>query len=183
MRSRCHRRRRLPRLGGEPFVEPGPVLRQPGLDQGLITLPRVDGRGLRTPAERVEPRREIMRMGRDTTCHQHDGANPAERPPLRVKAGLPCASPQHVPQVRPRLWGEPGRASRDAALAQTAKVALVFSPSRRPAADRGATDAHLARNSRVGEVAGLSQSTSFQTAFFTWRTGELPWSPSHSYPV
>jgi hypothetical protein len=102
-----------------------------------------------------------MRMGRDTTCHQHDGANPAERPPLRVKAGLPCASPQHVPQVRPRLGGEPGRASRDAALAQTATVALVFSQSRRPAADRCATDAQLARHSRLGEVAGWSQSTSF----------------------
>ncbi len=99
--------------------------------------------------------REIMRMVRDTTFHQHDGANPAERPPLRVKAGLPCASPQHVQQVLPLLWGETGRASRYAALAQTAKVALVFSQSLRPAADSGATDAHLARNSRVGEVAGL----------------------------
>jgi hypothetical protein len=99
--------------------------------------------------------REIMRMVRDTKFNQNDGANPAERPPIRVKAGLPCASPQHLQQVLPRLWGETGRASRYAALAQTAKVALVFSQSLSPAADSGATDAHLARNSRVGEVAGL----------------------------
>lgn len=83
----------MPRRGGEPCFDPWPVLPQPGLDQGLIMLPRVDRRVLRAPAEPVEPRREIMRMVRDTKFTQHDGANPAERPSLRVKAGLPCASP------------------------------------------------------------------------------------------
>jgi hypothetical protein len=124
-----------------------------------------------------------MRMGRDTTFHQHDGANPAERPSIRVKAGLQCASPQHLPQVLPRLWGETGRAPRYAALVQTTKVALACSPLLRPAADRRAADAHLARNGRLGEVASLSQPTGFQPAFFTWRTGELPWPPSHGHPV
>jgi hypothetical protein len=183
MSSRFHRRRQFLRLGGEPFFDPWPVLRQPGLDQGLITLPSVDRRVLRTPAERVEPTREIMRMVRDTTFHQNDGANPAERPPIGVKAGLPCASPQHVQQVLPRLWGETGRAPRYTALGQTAKVALVFSQLPRPSADRRAADAHLACNGRLGEVASLSQPTGFQTAFFQWRTGELPWSPSHGHPV
>jgi hypothetical protein len=96
-----------------------------------------------------------MRMVRDTRFNQNDGANPAERPPIRVKAGLPCASPQHLQQVLPLLWGETGRASRYAALVQTAKVALVFSQLLRPSADSCAADAHLARNGRLGEVAGL----------------------------
>jgi hypothetical protein len=155
MRSRFHRRRQVPRLGGEPFFDPWPVLPQPGLDQGLITLPSVDRRVLRTPAERVEPVREIMRMVCDTKFNHNDGANPAERPSIRVKAGLQGASSQHLQQVLPLRWGETGWAPRYAALGQTAKVALVLSQLLRPLADRGAADAHLARNSRLGEVASL----------------------------
>jgi hypothetical protein len=107
-----------------------------------------------------------MRMIRDPTFHQHNGANPAERPALRVKAGLQCASPQHLPQALPLLWGEPGRAPRYAALVQTAQVALVFSQWPRPSADCRAADAHLARNGRLGEIASWSQAAGFQTAFF-----------------
>jgi hypothetical protein len=99
--------------------------------------------------------REIMRMVRDTTFHRHDGTNPAERPSIRVKAGLQCASPQHLQQVLPLLWGETGRAPRSVALVQTAEVALVFSQLLRPSAARRAADAHLARNGRLGEVASL----------------------------
>jgi hypothetical protein len=128
------------------------------LDQGVITLPSVDRRVLRTPAERVESMREIMRLVRDTKCNQHDGANPAGRPSVRVKAGLQ--------QVLPRLWGETGRAPRYAALFQTAKVALGLSQLLPPSADRRAADADLARHGRLGEVAGLQQPTGFQAAFF-----------------
>jgi hypothetical protein len=96
-----------------------------------------------------------MRMVRDPKFHQNDGANPAERPAIRVKAGLQCASPQHLQQQLPLLWGEPGRAPRYAALVQTAQVALVFSQLPRPSAHRRAADAHLVRNGRLGEVASL----------------------------
>ncbi len=96
-----------------------------------------------------------MRMIRAPKFHQNNGANPAERPAIRVKAGLQCASPQHLQQALPRLWGEPGRAPRYAALVQTAKVALVFSQLPRPSADCRAADAHLACNGRLGEVASL----------------------------
>jgi hypothetical protein len=58
-------------------------------------------------------------------------------------------------QVLPLLWGEAGRAPRDAAPVQTTKVALVFSQSPRPLADGRAADAHLARNGCLGELAGL----------------------------
>jgi hypothetical protein len=183
MHSRFHRRRQGPRLGGAPVVDPWPVLRPPGPDQGLSTLPGGDRRGRRTPAGRVEPRREILRPGRDTKFHRHDGANPAERPSIRVKAGLPGASPQPLPQGLPRPWGETGRAPRSVALVQTAAGALVFSQLLRPSADRRAADAPLARNGRLGEVAGVSQPTGFQPAFFTLRTGERPGSPSHGHPV
>jgi hypothetical protein len=124
-----------------------------------------------------------MRMVHDTEFNQNDGANPAERPSIRVKAGLQCASPQHLQQVLPLLWGETGWAPRYAALGQTAKVAMVVSQLLRPSADRCAADAHLARNGRLGEAASSQQPTGFQTAFFQLRTGELPWSPSHSHPM
>jgi hypothetical protein len=96
-----------------------------------------------------------MRMVRDTQFNQNDGANPAERPSIRAKAGLQCASSQHLQQVLPLLWGETGWAPRYAALGQTAKVALVCSQLLGPSADRCAADAHLARNGRLGEVASL----------------------------
>jgi hypothetical protein len=63
-------------------------MRQPSLDHGVITLPRIDRWVLRTPAEGAEAVREIMRMVCDTTFHQNDGANAAKRPTIRVKAGL-----------------------------------------------------------------------------------------------
>ncbi len=66
-------------------------------------------------------------MVRDTKFNQNDGANPAERPSIRVKAGLPCTSPQYLQQVLPLLWGETGRVPRHTAPFQTAKVAMVLS--------------------------------------------------------
>jgi hypothetical protein len=96
-----------------------------------------------------------MRMVRDTKFNENDGANPAERPSIRVEAGPQCASPQHLQQVLPLLRGETGRTPWYAALGQTAKVALVFSQLLRPSADRRAANAHLARNGRLGEVASL----------------------------
>ncbi|HSF33095.1 MAG TPA: hypothetical protein VLK82_21825 [Candidatus Tectomicrobia bacterium] len=88
-------------------------------------------------------------MVRDPKFNQNDGANPAERPSIRVKAGLPCTSPQYLQQVLPLLWGETGRVPWDSAPFQTAKVALVLSQLLRPSADRRAADAHLARNGRL----------------------------------
>jgi hypothetical protein len=134
---------------------------------------------LRTPAERVESVREIMRMVRDTEFNKNHRANPAERPAIRVKAGLPCASTQHLQQVLPLLWGEARRAPRCAVPFQTAKVALALPQLLSPAADSRAADPHLARNDCLGEVASLQQPTSLQAAFFKLQTGELSWSPSH----
>jgi hypothetical protein len=99
--------------------------------------------------------REIMGVVRDAKFYQNHGANPAERPSLRVKAGLQCASPQDLQQVLPLLWGEAGRAPRHAASVQTAKMALVFSQVLRPSADGRAADAHLARNGCLGEMTSL----------------------------
>jgi hypothetical protein len=158
-------------------------MRQPALDQGLITLPSVDRRVLRTPAERFESVREIMRMVRDTKFNKNHGANAAERPTICVKAGLQRASTQHSQQLLPLLWGETGRAPRYAVLFQTAKVALALPQLLRPSADCRAAAPHLARNSRLGEVASLQQSTGFQAAFFKLRTGKLSWFPSHGYLV
>jgi hypothetical protein len=138
-----------------------PIMRQPCLDQGVITLPSLDRRVLRTPAERVKAGRQILGMVLDPEFDTDDGANAAKRPPIRVNAGLPCASAQHPQQQLPRLWDEAGRTPRHAALFQTTQVPLTLAQLLSPAADRGATAAHQARNSRVSEVASLQQPTGF----------------------
>jgi hypothetical protein len=90
------------------------------MDQGVITLPSIDRRVLRTPAERFKAVRQIMGMVRDPEFDKYHGANPAERPTIRVKAGLQCASTQHLQQQLPLLWGKEGRTPRHTALFQTA---------------------------------------------------------------
>ena len=86
-------------------------------------------------------------------------ANPAERPTIRVRAGLPCASARGP--------------------FQTAKGALAWPHWLSPAADRHAADPHLARHGRLGEGASWPQPTDFSVACVTWRTGERSWFPSH----
>jgi hypothetical protein len=130
-------------------------MRQPSLHQGVITLPSIDRRVLRTPAERVESVREIMRMVRDTQFNKNHSANAAERPTIRVKAGLQSASTQHPQQLLPLLWGEARWAPRYAVLFQTAKLALALPQLLSPSADSRAADLHLARNGRLGEAASL----------------------------
>jgi hypothetical protein len=136
-------------------------MRQPCLDQGVITLPSIDRRVLRTPAERFKAVRQIMGMVLDPEFDKDDGANAAKRPTIRVKAGLQCASAQHPQQLLPLLWDEAGRTPRHAALFQTTQVPLTLAQLLSPAADSGATDTHQARNSRVREVASLQQPTGF----------------------
>jgi hypothetical protein len=51
MNSRFHPRRLFPPSGGEPFFEPGPIMREPGPHQGFIPFPGIQGWLLRTPAE------------------------------------------------------------------------------------------------------------------------------------
>jgi hypothetical protein len=154
-------------------------MHQPSLHQGVITLPRIDRRVLRTPAERFESVRKIMRVVCDPILHKNHRANATERPTIRVKAGLQSASTQHPQQLLPLLGGEARRAPRDAMLVQTAKVALVSPQLLSPSADSCAADPHLARNGRLREVASLPQPTSFQATFFKLRTGKLSWFPSH----
>jgi hypothetical protein len=120
-----------------------------------------------------------MGMVLDPKFDKNHGADPAERPPIRVKAGLQGASTQHLQQLLPLRWGETGWTPRHAAPVQAAQVPLTLSQLSSPAVNSSATDAHLARNGRLGEVASLQQPTGFQTAFFKLYTGELSWSPYH----
>jgi hypothetical protein len=128
---------------------------QPGLDQGVITLPSRDRWVLRTPAACFEAARQIMCVVLNTKFDQNHGPNPAQRPTIRVKAGLQGASTQHPQQLLPLLWGEAGWTPRHAAPVQAAQVPLTLSQLLSPAVNSGATDAQLARNGRLGEVASL----------------------------
>ncbi len=155
MKTRSHRRRRLPRLGGEPFFDPWPITGEPGLDQGVIPFPRIDCRVLRTPAEPFEAAGQIMGMGLDATLDQDQGANPAERPTIRIKASLQGSPTQHLQQVLPLVGGQAGRTPRHRFALQTPKITLTLPELLGPLTDRRTTDAHLACDGRVGQVASL----------------------------
>jgi hypothetical protein len=122
-----------------------------------------------------------MGMILDTKFDQNQGTNPAERPPIGVKAGLEGSSLEDLQQVLPLAHGQARRTSRRWSVPQTLKVALASPQLRGPFADRRAADAHLARDGRVGKVASLQQPPRRQTAFFQLCTGEMSWSPSHEH--
>jgi hypothetical protein len=128
---------------------------EPGPDQGVIPFPRVDRWVLRTPAERFESASQIMGMVLDAKFDKYEGANPAECPTIRVKAGLQRSLTQHLQQVLPLVCGQAGRTSRHRSVLQTPKITLALPELLRPFTDRRATNAHLARNASVGEVASL----------------------------
>jgi hypothetical protein len=182
-KSRSHRRRRFLRLGGEPFFEAGPIMGQPGLDQGVITLPRLDRRVLRTPAEGCESAGQIMGMVPNATCDQDQGANPVERPTLRSKACRQCSPAQHLQQVLPLVCGQAGRTSRHRSVLQTSQITPAVPELLGPGTDSRAADTELACNGRVGQRASLQQPTSVQAAFFQWRSGEMSWSPDHGHAL
>jgi len=171
----------LPRLGGKPLFDPWPITREPGLDQGVIPFTSLHCWMLRTPAEGCEAASQIMGLVLDAKFDQYQGTNPAERPPIRVKAGLQRSPTQHLQQVLPRVCGQARRTSRHSSVPQTLQLSLAAPKLHSPRADRRPTDAHLAGDGRVGEVTSWPQPPGFQTAFLTWRAGELSWSPSHGH--
>jgi hypothetical protein len=78
-------------------------MRQSGLDQGTITFPGIHHRVLWTPAECLESASQItgMVMVLDTELDQNQGADPAERPSIRVAAGMQGSLSQHLQQGLP----------------------------------------------------------------------------------
>jgi hypothetical protein len=150
---------------------------EPGLDQAVITFPGLHYRVLRTPAEGCESASQIMGMVLDTTFDKNHGADPAERPPIRVKAGFESTVFEDRQHALPLLCRQAWRTSRHWFALQTPKIPLAVAELLGPCTDSRTTDAHLARDGRVRKVASLQQSTGFQAAFFKLRTGELSWSP------
>jgi hypothetical protein len=156
---------------------------QPGLDQGLITFPGIHCWVWRTPAEGFEAASHVMGVVLDAKLDQHQGADSAERPSIRVEAGLQCSPSQNLQQVLPWPSGQAWRTARRWAIPQTLKVTLASPKLLGPGADRHATDAHLPGDSGMGKVASLPQPSGLQTAFFKLRAGELSWSPYHSHSL
>jgi hypothetical protein len=123
---------------------------EPGLDQGVITFPRIDCRVLWTPAEGFESARQIMGMVPDAKFDQDQGANPAERPTLRIKIYLERSPAQHLQQVLPLVRGQAGRTSRRRSVLQTPEITQAVPELLGPDTDSRATDADLPCNGRVG---------------------------------
>jgi hypothetical protein len=122
-----------------------------------------------------------MGMVLDAKFDQYQGTKPAERPPIRVKAGLQRSPTQHLQQVLPLVCGQARRTSRHSSVPQTLKLSLVAPKLHSPLADSRPTDAHLAGDGRVGEVTSLQQPPGFQTAFLKLRAGKMSWSPYHEH--
>jgi hypothetical protein len=156
---------------------------QPGWDQGVITFPGIDRWVLRAPAEGFESAGQIMGMVPHTKFDQDQGANPAERPTLRLKACLQCAPAQHLPQALPLVCGQAGRTSRHRSVLQTPKITPAVPKWLGPGTDSRAAHAELACDGRVGQLTSLQQPTSLQAAFFQLRTGEMSWSPDHGHAL
>jgi hypothetical protein len=102
-----------------------------------------------------------MGMELDAIFDQNQGADSAERPPIRVKAGLQRPLTEHLQQVLPLLCGQAWRTSRYWSILQTPKITLAVPKLLGPYTDSCTTDAHLARDGRVGKVASSQQSTGF----------------------
>jgi hypothetical protein len=158
-------------------------MRQPGLDQGIITFPGIHRRVLWTPAESFASAGQVMGMVLDTDFDQHQGADPAERPSIRIKAGLQCSLSQNLQQGPPLPSGQAWRTARCWSMPQTLKVTLASPQLLGPGTDRRATDAHLTRDGCVGKMTSLQQLPGLQTAFLKLCAGELSWSPYHGHPL
>jgi hypothetical protein len=96
-----------------------------------------------------------MGMVLDATCDQNQGANPAERPTIRVKASLQGSPTQHPQEGLPLVCRQAGRTPRHRLALQTPKITLTLPEWLGPLTDSRTTDAHQACDGRVGQVASL----------------------------
>jgi hypothetical protein len=151
------------------------------VDQGIITFPGIHRRVLRTPAKGFESASQVMGVILDAELDQNQGADPAERPSIRVEADLQCSLSQPLQQGLPLPSGQARRTARRWSIPQTLKVTFASPKLLGPSADRRATHAHLARDGCVGKMTGLQQLPGLQTAFLKLRTGELSGSPAHGH--
>jgi hypothetical protein len=119
----------------------------------------------------------------DAEFDKYQGADPAERPSIRLETGLQRSPTQHLQQILPLPSGQAWRTPRRWSAPQTLKAALASPKLLGPAADRRATDTHLTGNGGVGKVASLQQPPGLQTPFLELRAGELSWSPYHGHPL
>jgi hypothetical protein len=129
---------------------------QPGLDPGIVTFSGIHRRGLRTPAEGFESASQVMGVVLDAELDQGQGADPAERPSIRVEAGLQCSLSQHLQQGLPLPSGQAWRTAQRWLIPQTFKGPLASPKVLGLEADYRATHAHLARDGGRAKVAQLA---------------------------
>ena len=152
---------------------------EPGLHQGLIPFPRLDGWRLWTPPEGLQPTGQIMGMVVDATLHHNQRTDPLECPALCLKTRLERSLSEPLQYVLPLGCGQSWRTARHWAALQAGEIIWVLPEVFRPMADRHPTDAHPAGDLRLGQLACLEQPGSFQPTFFTLSTGKGSWSPDH----
>jgi hypothetical protein len=180
MNTPSHRPRRSPPLCGAPLFDAGPIGHEPGSDERIVPLPGTGGRALRAPAQGFQAPCEMLGLVVHTALHQHQRPTPAQRPPIRVKAGLPCPVLKPSQYLGPWSSRQPRRPTREAAIAQPPHVALMLSQALSPPAARHPTAAQRPRETGLRDLASLQAPPRFEATCFTRCTSEVVRSPYHS---
>jgi hypothetical protein len=154
---------------------------QPGLDPGIVTFSGIHRRGLRTPAEGFESASQVMGVVLDAELDQGQGADPAERPSIRVEAGLQCSLSQHLQQGLPLPSGQAWRTAQRWLIPQTFKGPLASPKVLGLEADYRALTPIWRAMAAGQRWPSLQQPPGLQTAFLKLHTGELSGSPYHGH--
>jgi hypothetical protein len=154
-------------------------MHEPGLHQGIIPLPGIDGGVLRAPSQGLQSTRQVMRMVAHPEGHQNHRTDAQERPPIRLKASLESAVLEDRQHALPLLNVQARGPTGNGTCAQAGHIALMLADALSPCADGHPTDAQSAGDVGVGELSSLEQSAGFQASFFELTTGEVSWTPDH----
>jgi hypothetical protein len=114
-------------------------MREPGLYQGIIPFPSVDGWVLRAPAQRPQSAGQVVGMVAHPKGHQNHRADAQERPPIRVKASLESAFLEDRQHALPLLSVQAGGPAGNGPCVQAGHVALMLTELLSPFADRHPT--------------------------------------------
>ena len=110
-------------------------MREPSLHQGVIPFPRRDRGVLRTPAQRLQPAGQVVRMVVHPKGHQNHRTDAPERQSIGVNASLEGPLCENYQHTWPLLNPQAGRAARNGACLQAGHIALVLAELSSPCAD------------------------------------------------
>jgi hypothetical protein len=163
------------------FFYLGPIMLEPGLHQGIVPFPGIDGWLLRTPSQRLQSRGEVVRIVAHPQGYQNHRPDAQKRPPIRLKTSLESAFVEDCQHALPRLNVQAAQPAGNRTCVQAGRVALMLTEVLSPCADGRPTDAQSAGNVSVGELSDLEKPAGFQASFSTLTTGEVSCATDHGH--